>query len=145
MCYAVYLATDCPDDISRRSSELVRFERPALEAGSVWPPALTHESRWFVGSKSHCSCTFRHLDRQSADLGFGAPVDWFPEDQDALDATRQLYEVLQDIVQREHRVQVLDCWNGNESEAPVALDVTLSEVPMEHFRLFEGYVFNLTR
>ena len=44
--------------------------------------------RRHVGSKSGCSCTFRHL--YSIELGFGEPVDWYPEEPDAIEATIQL-------------------------------------------------------
>lgn len=143
MCYMVYLSTDCADDLSRQSSDLVRFEKPSVETDSPCPRILKHDHKWFVGSKSKCSCTFRHLCRESVDLGFGAPEDWFPEEQDEIDATHQLYELLTEIVQRGHQVEVLDCWSGDEDKDAVALDVSLKEVPVDHFRLFEGYVFNL--
>jgi len=144
MCYMVYLATDCPDDLSRESTDLVRFERPSVEAQSPSPRVLKHEHTWFVGSKSGCSCTFRHLCRESVGLGFGVPEDWFPEKQDDLAATRQLYDILKAIVERGHRVEVLDCWSGHEDEDPVALDVSLTDVSADQFRLLEGRVFNLT-
>jgi hypothetical protein len=76
-------------------------------------------------------------------LGFGAPEDWCPEEQDEIDATRELYGILKEIVQRGQQVEVLDCWSGDEEEAALALDVSLTEVPVEHFRLFEGHLFTL--
>lgn len=143
MCYMVYISTDCADDLSCRSSELVRFREPSAETWSPCPRILKHEHRWFVGSQSGCSCTFRHLSHGSIELGFGPPEEWFPEDQDEIDATRQLHDILRGIVQRGRQVDLLDCWSGDEEEDAVALDVSLTVVPVEHFRLFEGYVFTM--
>jgi hypothetical protein len=143
MCYMLYLSTGCADDLSLQSSDLVRFQRPSVETHSAYPRILKYEYQWFVGSKSQCSCTFRHLCRESVDLGFGAPEDWFPEDQEHIEATRALYGILNDIVQRGHQVDVLDCWSGDEDKEAVALEVSLSAVSVDRVRLFEGHVFDL--
>jgi hypothetical protein len=143
MCDMVYLATDCGDDLSRRSSDLVRFEKPSVDAPSPPPRVLTQEHKWFVGSKSGCSCTFRHLCRESVSLGFGAPEDWFPEEQIKREATRELYGTLSELVQRGHHVELIDCWSGDEDKDGVPLEVSLTEVSAERFRLFEGHLFNL--
>jgi hypothetical protein len=73
MCYMVYISTDCADDLSVHTSDLVRFEKPTVEKQRPCPRILKHEHKWFVGSKSGCSCTFRHLCRGSIGLGFGQP------------------------------------------------------------------------
>jgi hypothetical protein len=143
MCYMVYVSTDCADDLSRRTSDLVRFEKPSAESRAPCPRVLKHEHRWFVGSKSGCSCTFRHLCRDSVELGFGGPQDWFPEDDEAIEATRRLYEVLRELVERGHLVEVFDCWSGDEDTEAVTLGVSLSQVPADSFRLFEGHLFSL--
>jgi hypothetical protein len=143
MCYMVYLSTDCADDLALRSSEWVRFEAVAAQASAPCPRCLNYGHRWFVGSKSGCSCTFRHLGHESAVLGFGLPEHWCPEDQDQLEATHEFYGILKDIVERGYRVDVVDCWSGDEGDEAVALDVSLTAVPADHFRLFEGYVFDV--
>jgi hypothetical protein len=143
MCYMVYMATDCADDLSCESSDFVRFGKPSVETHSPCPLILKYAHKWFIGSKSECSCTFRHLSRDSVGIGFGVPEDWFPEEQDEIDATRQLYDILKVIVQRGHQVELLDCWSGEEQEDAVTIDVSLKKVPVQYFRLFEGHVFNL--
>jgi hypothetical protein len=140
----VYISTDCADDLSAHTSDLVRFEKPAVEKQRPCPRILKHEHKWFVGSKSGCSCTFRHLCRESVELGFGQPQDWYPEEPDKINATRLLYGTLNDLIQRGCRVDLLDCWSGDENTDAVALDVSLSQVPADRFRMFEGYLFNLT-
>jgi hypothetical protein len=104
---------------------------------------LKHQHKWFIGSKSECSCTFRHLHPSAVQLGFGAPEDWCPEEQDQIDATRELYGILKEIVQRGQQVEVLDCWIGDEEKEATVIGVSLAEVPVDHFRLFEGYLFAL--
>ena len=47
------------------------------------------------------------------------------------------------MVERGHLVEVLDCWNGDEDTEAVPLEVSLSQVPADSFRLFEGYLFTL--
>ena len=143
MCYMAFLSTDCADDLSQRTSDRVRFERPSAETDTPCPPHLKSLHNWFLGSKAGCSCTFRHLSRESVELGFGAREDWYPEEEDELVATRELYETLRDLVQRGHHVELLDCWSGEEGDAPIPLEVSVSEVPVDHFRLFEGYLFTL--
>ncbi len=143
MCYMVYVSTDCADDLSLQNSDLVRFERPSAEKQCPCPPRLRPELTWFVASASGCSCTFRHLHPESVELGFGEPEGWCPEEAEPIDATKRLYEILKAIVERGHHVEVLDCWSGTEDVDPVPLDVSLSQVPAEHFRLFEGHLFTL--
>ena len=144
MCHMVYVSTDSPDDLSARSSDLVRFEIPAAGRQSPCPRILKHEHKWFVGSISGCSCTFRHLIRESLTIGFGAPEAWFPEAPDAIEATKRLYAILKDMVQRGYQVELLDCWSGDENKEASTLDVSLSQVPADRFRMFEGHLFTLT-
>lgn len=139
----VYMSTDCADDLSRLSSDLVRFEKRSAATYSPSPRVLKHEHRWFIGSKSGCSCTFRHLCHESVELGFGAPEDWFPEEPDEIHATHELYRTLKDLVKHGHQVELLDCWSGDEQKEPVPLDVSMAQVSPEHFRLFERHLFTL--
>jgi len=144
MCYMVFLSTDSADDLTLRSSDLVRFEKPSADTQAPPPAMLKHEHRWFVGSRSGCSCGFRHLCHQSVDLGFDERQDWFPEDQEDIEATLRLYEILEDLLRRGHQVDLLDCWSRDENREYVSLAVSLSQVPAAHFRLFEGHAFTLT-
>ena len=144
MCYMVYLSTDSAGDLTLRNSDRVRFEKPSADIQAPPPPVLKHEHRWFVGSRSGCSCGFRHLPDQSVGLGFDQPEDWFPEDREDIEATLRLYEILKDLVLRGHQVDLIDCWSGDDGREPVPLVVSLSEVPAERYRLFEGHAFTLT-
>ena len=142
MCYSLYLSTNSPEDLSRYNSELLRFKRldPAENAGLS---ILRHRQKWYVGSKSECSCTFRHL--HSVELGFGEPVAWYPEDADELSATAALYRVIARLVSAGHQVDCLDIWAGANLQAIPEQVVDLDAVSETSFRLFENYHFVFAR
>ena len=141
MCYSVYMSSDSPEDLSARNSELVRFEKVTDLSIDPCARLLDFSHRWYVGSKSGCSCTFRHLP--SSDLGFAEPVDWYPEEEPALAATDELYSVLSSLLSSEYRVDLVDLWESPEPESVTTLDVSLDEVSATEFRLFENHKFIL--
>ena len=142
MCYAVYLSTDSTADLSVHTTDLVRLERLNGERQDPVVGLLMFTNRWYIGSKSGCSCTFRHL--VSTELGFGEPEEWYPEDQDALQATKHLYEVIAILLSAGHAVDCLDRWEGTEPKDIHTLAVCLHEVSREAFRLFENHRFTFT-
>jgi hypothetical protein len=137
----VYISTDCADDLAAQTSDGVRFAKLSQESRPPCPRILKYQHKWFVGSKSGCSCAFRRLCRESLELGFGPKQDWYPEGEQEIDATKRLYNILKDIVQRGFQVELLNCWYGEEDSDAVKLHVSLSRIPADHFRLFEGYLF----
>jgi hypothetical protein len=145
MCYAVYISTDSPINLSERNSDLVRFEKLTDRDSDPCISLLEFPNKWYVGSKSGCSCTFRHLHSSSVELGFSEPVDWYAEEQDDLDATRELYEALHDIVSSGYRLDLVDRWEGSRPEDITVLDISLDDVPATAFRMFEDHKFRLTK
>ncbi len=145
MCYALYLSTDITDDLRQRNSELVRFQSlddlSETERNDPCLALLDYPHRWYIGSKAQCSCTFRHL--YSTELGFGAPVDWYEEEQDEIDATKELYDVLISILASDHPCDLIDRWEGAEPNSIRVLDVSLNHISREAFRLFENHKFRL--
>jgi hypothetical protein len=141
MCYSVYLSTDSDEDLGARNSALVRFKAVAHTDVAPYALLLQYRNPWFVGSKAGCSCTFRHL--HSIELGFGAPVDWYPEEQDEIDATRELHTTLVDVLSSGHCLDLIDAWEGARVDDIITLDVTLDEVSATTFRLFENHRFRL--
>ena len=137
MCYAVYLSTTSKDDLTKFNSDLVRLERAKTEEEDA--SALLYPQRWYVGSKSGCSCTFRHLT--STELGFGEPVDWAPEEEDEILATAELYRVIRRIISEEHSVDLLNLWVGMERGEITTMDVDFNSIPEKAFRLFENHHF----
>lgn len=61
---------------------------------------LAFTNRWYVGSTSGCSCTFRHL--VSTELGFGETVDWYSEEKAEIEATRELRETISSLLLHGH-------------------------------------------
>ncbi len=143
MCYSLYISTDSFEDLRSYNTELVRFQKAEdheyrdAEIMSL----LEFPTHWFVGSRSGCSCSFRHLHSSAVELGFGPPEDWYEEEQDDLDATQQLYDVIHKVSSSGYRVDCIDSWAGSEPKDITTLPVSLQTVSMEAFRLFENYRF----
>ena len=138
MCYAIYLSTDTNQDLSLENSDLIHFERRTVE--EPFRSMLLYGQQWYVGSKSGCSCTFRHL--YSVDLGFGEPVDWYPEDEDEIAATLLFVNVVRSIIKRGHKVDCIDAWYGATKEEIIEKQVNLDELNDAQFRFFENYHFS---
>jgi hypothetical protein len=143
MCYSLYISTDSSEDLSSRNSELVRFERVSDSNAGPCVTLLDFPHQWYVGSKSGCSCTFRHL--QAVELGFSDPVDWYDEEQDELDATLELNATLADLLSTGYHVDLVNCWQGAQPDDISNLEVSLDEVSNTAFRMFENYKFRLNR
>jgi hypothetical protein len=141
MCYALLLSTDSPEDLAAHDQELVSFSRelPGLPEES----ALAYPHRWYVRSRHGCSCGFRHLHTSSVELGFGEPVDWYPEAADDLAATLAFVAVVRALCASGARIDCVDAWGGSEKSAPLAgtVEVDLASVPDRAFRFFEGHRF----
>lgn len=137
MCYSIFLSTDSSQDLSAENCELLEFKPESIE--EPIRSILQHQHQWYVGSKSRCSCTFRHL--YDPELGFGEPVDWFPEDQDELAATLSFIQVVRQLVDQGHQVDCVDVWNYSAANEIVKLEVNLKTVSDEQFRFFENHHF----
>ena len=70
-------------------------------------------------------------------------MDWYPEEQDEIDATRQLYVTLTFLLSSGYQVDLLNLWHGAQSTTITTLDVSLDEVSEKAFRLFENHKFRL--
>jgi hypothetical protein len=139
MCYTLLLSTTSIEDLNAQSNEFVRFSRELPSIADV--KALEHPNRWYVGSKSGCSCTFRHL--YSIELGFGEPVDWYPEESEEIEATLQLIGIIRKLIESGESVDCVDAWE-HQNMHPVAkatLEVDLCKVSDQEFRFFENHHF----
>ncbi len=144
MCYLFYLSTNSPEDLSRHNSELVQFKPP----GSTNDTGVSKDSLdllnnpnvWFVGSKSGCSCTFRHVVYDETG-DFREPEDWSPEEEDAVKATLELYRVIASLRAAGHRVDCLDLWCDAPLDQVREKTVNLKSVPEKTFRLLEMHHF----
>ncbi len=142
MCYMVYLSTDTSDDLSRFDSELIAFERYGAGNEESFAGLLTHPNRWFVRwSPSACSCEFRHVQGEQ---GFREPEDWFPEDPDQINSTKELYTVILSILTSGCQADLVDGWVGASAEDFQYLHVSLSAINVAAFRLFVDYRFTFS-
>lgn len=139
------MSTDSPMDLAERNSDLVRFEKVTDPDSDPCISLLEFPNKWYVGSKSGCSCTFRHLHSSSVGLGFSEPVDWYEEQQDDLDATCELYGTLNEFLSSGYHLDLVDRWEGSGPEDITVLDVSLDHVPATAFRMFEDHKFRLTK
>ena len=139
MCYALYLSTDSQKDLTKHNSDLVRFEPISNDDENHFTMLLKNRNKWYVGSKSGCSCTFRHL--KSIELGFGEPEDWYREDQDEIDATKELFNLIDQLIFCEDQVDCISIWEGSDPEDVVKMDVQLSLLSEVSFRFFENRHF----
>jgi len=137
MCYSVYLSTNSDQNFSRENSDLIRFRKMA--ADEPFGSMLQHEHKLYVGSKSGCSCTFRHLT--SVELGFSEPVDWYEEAKDEILATRSLIMIIRKLIDRGDQVDCIDVWYGAAEEDIVKKTVNLHTLENKQFRFFENHLF----
>ena len=140
MCYTLLLSTTSNEDLSQYDREQVRFSRTIAD----YLPAdrLLYPNRWYIGSRTGCSCSFRHL--YQPDLGFGVPEDWFPEEDADIQATQVFVRLVRDLLLRGEKVDCIDAWDGNSGMPFSRLTVNLSQVRDEEFRFFENHHFDFT-
>ena len=145
MCYMTILSTATDADLSAHNNELVTFSAvmPAIPEERY----LAHPFKWFIGSRDGCSCALRHLYVSSCELGFGEPEEWYPEEAEDIEATRQIAATIRALVHGGAQVDCVDAWaQWQEGAAPLAgeLTVKLSEVGDASFRFFEMHRFVLS-
>ena len=140
MCYSIYLSTDSNKDLSSENNDLLHFKQEEIR-GPI-QSILKNEHQWYLGSKSICSCTFRHL--HSIELGFSEPVDWYPEDDDEIAATLSFIEIARQIVEQGHQLDCIDIWEGTAEADIKELRIDLNDLRDDEFRFFENYHFIFT-
>ncbi|MGW8226806.1 MAG: hypothetical protein ACWGOY_13780 [Anaerolineales bacterium] len=137
MCYSIYLSTDSDRDLRTENDELVRFRKGTVPES--YRSLLRYKHHWYVGSKSGCSCTFRHLS--SIELGFMAPVDWYEEGEHEILATAKFIKFVRRMKKLGYQVDCIDTWEGVENEEIVDAIVNLDEITDDQFRFFENHHF----
>jgi hypothetical protein len=140
MCYSLLLSTTSNLNLAAHNTELVRFSRdlPAIPDVSQ----LKHAHQWYVGSRSGCSCSFRHL--YSVELGFGEPVDWYKEEPADIEAPLQVVAIVRELLASGESVDCIDAWPRNEISPTTELIVGLGTLRDREFRFFENYHFVFT-
>ena len=141
MCYILLLSTDSATNLSENNNDLVSFSRdlPGLAEESL----LEHPHKWFVGSRSGCSCGFRHLYVASVDLGFGEPVDWYEEEIEDIEATKKFIATIRALSTQGAKIDCIDAWDNNNTVATLngTEEILLSQLLDTEFRFFENHRF----
>lgn len=142
MCYMTILSTTAEDNLSIYNNKLVQFsiELPNIPEEKY----LAFENKWFIGSQSGCSCDFRHLCSYDADFNFGKPVDWYEEDEEDIEATRQVIAIIRKLIEKGASVDCVDVWaHGQQQAVSLSGDiyVNLAEIDDLAFRFIENYRF----
>jgi hypothetical protein len=140
MCYELLLSTTSGDDLSQFNDGGITFGQSIPD--HLATNALMYPNKWYVGSRTGCSCSFRHL--YEPDLGFGAPEDWFPEESSDIEATIKFIRLVRSLLAKGDRVDCVDLWegHGDESRPPVSMKVHLGSIRDEEFRFFENHHFD---
>jgi hypothetical protein len=147
MCNVVYLSTTSTEDLALRNTDFVRFSKDPEKMKWMTTEQskyLGFPQKWFVGSKTGCSCTFRYLMPECVELGFGEPEDWFPESADSIQGTLQVISIIRELVAKEEQVDCVDFLSGGSNEVvPLAgeTEVNLRKIRDQDFRFFENYRF----
>ena len=137
MCYSIYLSTNSDQDLSAENCDLVSFSKEPVP--EPYRSLLKFPHQWLVGSKSMCSCTFRHL--YSVELGFGEPVDWYEEGGDEIAATLSFIKVIRRISELDFQVDCIDIWEGTGRADIIETSVNLNDIADDQFRFFENHHF----
>ena len=146
MCYMTMVSTTSERDLREFNTAYVQFARKLPE-----PPeasCLRYGNKWHLVSRQGCSCGFRHLDQGNADLGFSPPVEWWPEENEDIEATLQAVSAFKAILGDGSKLDCIDSWErAPESEPKLCgeLIVDLATLPNVSFRFLEGYRLEITR
>jgi hypothetical protein len=100
---------------------------------------LLYKYNWYVASKAGCSCTFRHLS--SLELGFGEPVDWYEENSEEIEATRNFYDVASSLIFSGNKLDCIEIWTGVRKDQIKHLTIDISSIGRDEFRFFENHHF----
>lgn len=137
MCYALLLSTTSDEDLTAHNSRLVRFTSDLPDI--MERARLSHGNKWYAASRQGCSCAFRHL--YSVELGFGAPVDWYDENEEDILATKEFIKIVRELIDAGHRVDCVDAWWSGSELPDVEMPVDLNIVSDDQFRFFENHKF----
>ncbi len=142
MCYVLLLSTTSDEDLAAHNTELVRFSRNLPSIADV--AKLKYRCEWYIGSRSGCSCSFRHL--YSVEVGFGEPVDWYAEEPEDIEATLQIISIIRALVASNESVDCIDAWEHQDMlpRATNEIDVDLGSLNDRQFRFFENHHFTFT-
>jgi len=145
MCYMTVISTNSDRDLSEFNSALVQYSRDL--PGIPEEKFLHYSNKWFLGSQHQCSCGFRHLDQRNKDLGFAEPVEWWPEEPEDIEATKQVFSSFKVLIEEGAKVDCVDVWASDEKNDPQLAGeeiINFLVIPASSFRFFEGHRFEFS-
>ncbi len=142
MCYFLYISTNSDQDLAINNNELVNFKKVESKDEELPTEILSYSNIWYVGSAKGCSCSFRHL--MSPDLGFSESVDWYKEETEEIEATKQLYDILKKELDKGKAIEIVDKWTQTDSRDIKEMEVSFSDISRNQFRFIENYKYILT-
>jgi hypothetical protein len=142
MCYSVFLSTDAGEELAKHNSPFISFHKELDNLGPEMAGLMPHPHKWYVGSKSGCSCTFCHL--LCIELGFGEPQDWYAEEPDAIEAAKLFYDIVAGLISDGSQVDCMSFWVGATRDKIKHLKVDLACISTETFRFFENHRFSFS-
>ncbi len=141
MCYALILSTTSAADLAQSNRSDIKFIRDIPNRLST--DRLRYSNKWYIGSRTGCSCSFRHLAGPAFD--FGIPEDWFPEEKSDIEATLAFIRLVRSLLASGEQVDCIDLWEGDGGEKLAETRrVDLSTVRDDEFRFFENHHFEFT-
>jgi hypothetical protein len=138
MCHRVFLSTDSPADLRRFDAEGLAFQIDRVPEDVP----LRYDHRWYVASASGCSCDFRHQMGCNVVGGLEIvrePADWFPEDPQAVAATRRFVHFVRELLAQGWQVDCFDQWDdGGDAEWLASVVLPMDRIRDQEFSFIEG-------
>ena len=134
------MSTTSDEDLSLLNTDLIRFGRPVADR---YPTnALSYPNKWYIGSRTGCSCSFRHVVQP--EKGFGIPEEWFPEDALDIEATLTFIRLVRSLIAKGQCVDCVDFWESeiDKHQPPVSIKVDIGTIRDEEFKFFENHYFD---
>src|SRR6266511_2601748 len=138
MCYELILSTTSSANLSQFNSEEIGFDKNIPDRLPL--NHLLYANKWYVGSRTGCSCSFRHL--YGHDFDFDSPEDWFPEEKSDIEATLTFIRLVRSLILKGEKVDCIDVWEGNHADHSHLMFLYLSHFRYEDFRFFENHNFD---
>ncbi|MEQ1935878.1 MAG: hypothetical protein ABL962_18630, partial [Fimbriimonadaceae bacterium] len=106
-------------------------------------PLLQYPKQWYLTREfGGCSCHFRAYLCEEPEFG---PLEDWEEDDDDIEATRQIFALFKNIHQSGYGLDLLCLWQPVELEDIRAVRVSFTQVTIDSFRFFENYYFSFTK
>ena len=156
MCNLVHFSTTSQEDLSLLPHDNYIVQHPD-EDSAPHIAHLQHPNKWYLACRfGGCSCHFRHLgmfviDPRTGNMIGVADGEFLTPEQDSYDQSdeqeredaKAVYDLIARLLAEGHQVDLLDSWNGEDLDQLRSLEVSLSRVPRDAFRFFDGYRFIL--